>query len=73
MPSWSEILTDINLYSNTGNELDKKREEFLNKIHSFIQRHQPEDAEKQSAAILCCCGAMLFCAFSVFHRSPQPF
>lgn len=29
MPSWSEILTDINLYSNTGNELDKKREEFF--------------------------------------------
>lgn len=34
MPSWSEILTDINLYSNTGNELDKKREEFLNNLNS---------------------------------------
>lgn len=39
MPSWSEILTDINLYSNTGNELDKKREEFLNKIHSITGRN----------------------------------
>lgn len=39
MPSWSEILTDINLYSNTGNELDKKRKEFLNKIHSITGRN----------------------------------
>ena len=39
MPSWSEILTDINLYSNTGNELDKKREVFLNKIHSITGRN----------------------------------
>lgn len=23
MPSWSEIITDVNLYSNAGIELDK--------------------------------------------------
>lgn len=32
MPSWSEIITDVNLYSNAAVELDKKREEYLNKI-----------------------------------------
>lgn len=25
MPSWSEIITDVNLYSNAGIELDKKQ------------------------------------------------
>ena len=28
MPSWSEIITDVNLYSNAAVELDKKREEY---------------------------------------------
>lgn len=32
MPSWSEIITDVNLYSNTGIELDKKREQYLTQI-----------------------------------------
>ena len=35
MPSWSEIVSDVNQYSNAGNELDKKREEYLNKIRSI--------------------------------------
>ena len=39
MPSWSEIITDVNLYSNAGIELDKKREEYLNKIHSITGRN----------------------------------
>jgi len=39
MPSWSEIITDVNLYSNAGIELDKKREAYLNKIHSITQRN----------------------------------
>ena len=39
MPSWSEIITDVNLYSNAAVELDKKREEYLNKIHSITGRN----------------------------------
>lgn len=35
MPSWSEIITDVNLYSNAGTELDKKREMYLTQIHSI--------------------------------------
>ncbi len=30
MPSWSEILTQVDLYSNPGVELDKKRVEYIN-------------------------------------------
>lgn len=32
MPSWSEIVTDIDSYSNAGMELDKKRKEYFEKI-----------------------------------------
>ena len=39
MPSWSEIVSDVNQYSNAGNELDKKREEYLNKIRSITGRN----------------------------------
>lgn len=39
MPSWSEIVTEVNLYSNAGSELDKKREEYLNQIHSITGRN----------------------------------
>lgn len=39
MPSWSEIITDVNLYSNVGIELDKKREQYLTKIHSITGRN----------------------------------
>lgn len=39
MPSWSEIITDVNLYSNVGIELDKKREQYLTQIHSITGRN----------------------------------
>lgn len=39
MPSWSEIVSEVNLYSNIGNVLDMKRAEFLNKIHSITKRN----------------------------------
>lgn len=39
MPSWSEIITDVNLYSNAGTELDKKREMYLTQIHSITGRN----------------------------------
>lgn len=39
MPSWSEIITDVNLYSNVGIELDKKREEYLRRLHSITGRN----------------------------------
>lgn len=39
MPSWSEIISDVNKYSNIGAELDRKREEYLNKIHSITGRN----------------------------------
>ncbi len=39
MPSWSEIITDVNLYSNAGIELDKKREMYLTQIHSITGRN----------------------------------
>lgn len=39
MPSWSEILTQVDLYSNPGVELDKKRVEYINKIHSITNRN----------------------------------
>ena len=39
MPSWSEIVTEVNLYSNAGSELDKKREKYLNQIHSITSRN----------------------------------
>ena len=39
MPSWSEIITDVNLYSNAGKELDKKREMYLTQIHSITGRN----------------------------------
>lgn len=36
MPSWSEIITDVDLYSNAAVELDKKREKYLNKLDKFL-------------------------------------
>lgn len=39
MPSWSEILTQVDLYSNPGVELDKKRVEYINKIYSITNRN----------------------------------
>ncbi len=39
MPSWSEILTDVDLYSNPGIELDKKRTEYMDKIHAISGRN----------------------------------
>lgn len=39
MPSWSEILTDVDLYSNPGAELDKKRTEYMGKINSLSGRN----------------------------------
>ena len=39
MPSWSEIITDVNLYSNVEIELDKKREQYLTQIHSITGRN----------------------------------
>lgn len=39
MPSWSEILTDVDLYSNPGAELDKKRTEYMGKINSISGRN----------------------------------
>ena len=39
MPSWSEILTDVNLFSDVAKELDKKRKEYLNTIHSITGRN----------------------------------
>lgn len=39
MPSWSEILTDVDLYSNSGAELDKKRTEYMGKINSISGRN----------------------------------
>lgn len=39
MPSWSEILTDVDLYSNPGVELDKKRTEYMGKIHDITGRN----------------------------------
>ena len=39
MPSWSEIITDVNLYSNVSIELDKKREQYLTQIHSITGRN----------------------------------
>ncbi len=39
MPSWSEILTQVDLYSNPGVELDKKRVEYINKIYSITYRN----------------------------------
>ena len=39
MPSWSEILTEVDSYSNVGVELDKKRKEFFDKIHDITGRN----------------------------------
>lgn len=39
MPSWSEIITDVNLYSNAGIELDTKRAMYLTQIHSITGRN----------------------------------
>lgn len=39
MPSWSEILNDVDLYSNPGAELDKKRAEYMNKINAISGRN----------------------------------
>lgn len=35
MNSWSEILTDVDLYSDPGVGLDKKRTEYMGKIHAI--------------------------------------
>lgn len=39
MPSWSEILTEVDLYSNQGAELDKKRAVYMDKINSISGRN----------------------------------
>ena len=39
MPSWSEILTDVDLYSNPEAELKKKRTEYIEKINSISGRN----------------------------------
>lgn len=39
MPSWSEILTDVDLYSNPGIVLDKKRAEYMDEIHAISGRN----------------------------------
>lgn len=39
MPSWSEILTEVDLYSNQGAELDKKRAVYIDKINSISGRN----------------------------------
>lgn len=39
MPSWSEIINDVSKYSDIGVELDKKREEYLNKISNITGRN----------------------------------
>ena len=39
MPSWNEILTDVDLYSNSIGELNKKRIEFFNKINTITGRN----------------------------------
>ena len=39
MPSWSEILKDVDQYSNAGLELDKKRKEFFNNIYAITGRN----------------------------------
>jgi len=39
MPSWSEILKDVDQYSNAANELDKKRKEYFEKISTITNRN----------------------------------
>lgn len=39
MPSWSEILMRVNLYSNPGAELDKLRKSYLEKINTITGRN----------------------------------
>lgn len=39
MPSWSQIVSEVDLYANVGAELDKKRKEYLSKIHSITGRN----------------------------------
>lgn len=39
MPSWSDILTDVDLYSNPGIVLDKKRTEYMDKIYAISGRN----------------------------------
>lgn len=39
MPSWSQIVSEVDLYANVGAELDKKRKEYLSRIHSITGRN----------------------------------
>lgn len=39
MPSWSEIITDVNSYSNVAEKLNEKREGYLNQICSITGRN----------------------------------
>ena len=39
MPSWSEIITDVNSYSNVAEKLNEKREGYLNQICSIMGRN----------------------------------
>lgn len=41
MPSWNEILTDIESYSNIGIELDNKRKEYFDRIQIITGRNAP--------------------------------
>lgn len=39
MPSWSDILNEVDKYSNSGFELNKKRQEFFEKIYAITGRN----------------------------------
>lgn len=39
MPSWSEIISDVNSYPNVAEKLNEKREEYLNQICSITGRN----------------------------------
>lgn len=39
MPSWSQIVSEVDLYANVGAELDKKRKEYLSRVHSITGRN----------------------------------
>lgn len=39
MPSWSDILNEVNLYSDPASELNKKRQEYFSAIYSITDRN----------------------------------